>query len=547
MDGRLIIAGQRIETPERVQSNNPATLESLGKFYLGGPAECRAAVRAAREAFPVWRDLPPRERRRCFRGVKQALLSRLDEAAELITREKGGPINESLAVELFTSLEIIDYHIHKGSRSLRSRPADSHVFLFHHKRSTYNFQPLGPTLIISPWNYPFLIPFYDMMSALAAGNTLVLRPSSSTALTGLLLGEIFLEAGLPPGVINVVPCKTAQAESLVTHPDIRTVMFTGSTGVGRRIMELASRNLTNITLELGGKDPMIVCRDADLERAARGAVWGAFTNTGQSCGSVERLYVVDDVADAFIGKVVETVKSLKVGDPLDPNNEIGSMTTFPQLTEVEKHIRDAVSKGADLLCGGERDKSLPGYFLRPAVLSGVDHSMLIMREETFGPTLPIMRVSDEDQAVALANDSSFGLTASVWTRSRSRARRMAERLEAGSVTVNDHMSSFSEPSAIWGGIKHTGVGRSHGPYGLLELVNIKYTSFDFHRKRNLLWWYPYDGAGKRLFQDAMTLYHDKAPSRRAKALRSLLPRLPVLLSRVPMGNLLQSLGRFYRS
>ena len=238
------------------------------------------------------------------------------------------------------------------------------------------------------------------------------------ALTGLLLGEIFLEAGLPPGVLNVIPCKTFHAEELITSPDVRTVMFTGSTEIGKKVMALASRNLTNLTLELGGKDPMIVCRDADLERAARGAVWGAFCNCGQSCGSVERAYVHKEIAAEFTERVAALTREMRVGDPLAEETDLGPLTTLPQMQLVEEHIRDAVERGAELICGGERVPELTGYFLRPAVLTKVDHSMRIMREETFGPTLPIMTFDKTEEAVDLANDSEYGLTASIWTRSR---------------------------------------------------------------------------------------------------------------------------------
>ena len=293
--------------------------------------------------------------------------------------------------------------------------------LLAHKKSAFLFQPLGVTLIISPWNFPFVIPLSDTTSALAAGNTVILRPSSTTPLTGLFIGELYREAGLPSGVLNVINSRAAQAEYMITHPVVQTVMFTGSVGIGRRVMELAARNLTHIVLELGGKDPMIVLDDADLELAARGAVWAAFMNTGQSCASIERVYVDAKIAKAFTARVLELTRSLKVGDPLDPDVDVGPMTTKDQRETVEAHIADARAKGARVLCGGERIKDLPGYFLTPAVLSGVDHTMKIMTEETFGPALPIMAFGSPDEALALANDCEYGLTASVWTRNRKKA------------------------------------------------------------------------------------------------------------------------------
>jgi succinate-semialdehyde dehydrogenase/glutarate-semialdehyde dehydrogenase len=384
------------------------------------------------------------------------------------------------------------------------------------------------------------------MSALSSGNTVILRPSSSTPLTGLLVGEILDRAGLPPGVLNVVNCKIPQAEEMITHPDIRTVMFTGSVSTGKRIMELASRNLTNLSLELGGKDPMIVCEDADLEKASRGAVWGAFMNCGQSCGSVERVYVDQKIADEFIQRVVNLAKAVKVGNPLELEIDMGPMATLSQLETVEEHIRDAKERGAQILWGGKRKTELPGYFIEPTVLTGVNHSMKIMKEETFGPTLPIMTFSDLAKAVSLANDSCLGLTASVWTRSRKKAAWLADRIEAGSITVNDHMFSFIEPAAIWGGVKQTGMGRSHGPYGLQELTNIKFVSFDYLKKKTQLWWFPYDRDMFAFLKKSAVLFHSKHRMEKGKALLSLLPSLKRIRAGSSLQNFIKSFPRYLR-
>ncbi len=545
MDGRLIIAGRRVETADLQDSLNPASLESLGRFCLASPRECDQAVQAAKSAFPAWRGMPPREKKQIFQRAKKILLERGAEVAETIAREKGGPLTENWAMEVFPVLEALDYYARaavKNSRPLRSRP---HIFLFYHKTSEFRFQALGPTLVIAPWNFPFLIPAFDCLSALTTANTVILRPSSSTAFTGLLLGEIFMEAGLPPGVLNVIPCKTQHAEGLITSPDVQTVMFTGSTGVGKKIMALASRNLTNLTLELGGKDPMIVCRDADVERAARGAVWGALCNCGQSCGSIERAYVHKEIVGEFMERVTALTREIRVGDPLAEDTDLGPMTTLPQLRLVEEHIRDALKKGAELICGGDRVQELKGYFLNPAVLSKVNHSMLIMQEETFGPTLPIMPFEQIEEALELANDSMYGLTASVWTRSRSMADRLTDALEAGTVSVNDHMTTFPEPNAIWGGIKQTGLGRSHGPYGMLELMNIKYASFDFTRKKDLLWWFPYTRRTHGLFENTATLYHHPGLGRKARALGAIAPMLGDIRRKVPLRNFIKSIPNVF--
>jgi acyl-CoA reductase-like NAD-dependent aldehyde dehydrogenase len=545
LDGRFFVANERSASADKVVVENPATLEPIGEAFLASSADCGRAVAAAAQAFPMWRAVPPAEKKKIFLRAKSILVRRPAEVARLLTVEKGAPVVESLAVEVFSVMEALDHYGHNQKRSIAPRKVSAHVPFFAHKSNRYIFQPLGPSLVISSWNFPFLIPFLDVISDLTIGNTVVLRPSTSTPFSGLVIGEIMGEAGLPPGVLNVVPCRIPQAEEMITNPGIQSISFTGSVGVGKRIMELASRNLTKAVLELGGKDPTIVLADADIELAARGTVWAAFMNAGQSCASVERAYVADAVADAFIRRVVEITRTLRVGNPLDVGVDIGPMENAGQLRTVEEHVRDALDKGAELLCGGQRVGQLPGYYFAPTVLAKVDHSMKIMTEETFGPVLPVMIFRDVDEAVALANDSRYGLTASVWTRDRKTAARLAERLETGGVTINDHMMTFNEPKAIWGGIKQTGLGRSHGPYGLLEIANIKFVSSDFSGKKDRMWWYPYAGAKLEIMEKALSLMHHPRFGRRLQALSAMLPDLRTINASIPLKSLLKITSRLF--
>jgi succinate-semialdehyde dehydrogenase/glutarate-semialdehyde dehydrogenase len=546
MDGRLIIDGERVETAEKLVSENPATLGPVGEVSVASRELCEKAVRAAKEAFPAWRWLDPREKLAILGRAESILARRASEAARLISLEKGSPYPESLSVEVFGALQSLNYYGQNQGRLLRSHRVGHHAPLFFNKSGAFHFHPLGPTLVISPWNFPFLIPVCDILSALTGGNTVVLRPSTATPLTALFVGEVFLEAGLPPGVLNVVVCRVPEAEAMIVDRDVQTVMFTGSVGIGKRVVELCARNLTNVALELGGKDPMIVLEDADLEKAARGAVWAAFMNCGQSCGSVERVYVARAVADEFTARVVELAKQVRVGDPLAEGVDMGPMATAGQLKVVEDHIADARARGAAVPVGGGRVAGLAGHFIEPTVLAGVDHTMRCMTEETFGPTLPIMAFASDDEAVRLANDSDYGLTASVWTRDRRRAAWFADRLEAGSVTVNDHMYSFVEPRAIWGGIKQTGMGRSHGPFGLHELVNIKYVGMDFFPKKAQTWWFPYDRELAGIMEKAVALFHGRSRRARLKAALGLRKEWRRILRTAPLLNYVLALPRILK-
>lgn len=546
MDGALLINNNKIVTEQKITSINPATLEPLGETCLGTEEDCLKAVEAAKKAFPSWRETSGDAKRQVFKNAKKILLQKTTEIATLITEEHGSPLPESLSMEVWSATEALDYYAHCTDKNLSPQKMKSRMALFLHKSSAFHFAPLGPTLVISPWNFPFLLPILDVISAISSGNTVILKPSTSTPLAASKIGDIFIEAGLPSGVLNILNCKIPQAEKLIAHPDIQNILFTGSVSTGKRVMELASQNLTNIVLELGGKDPMIVLKDADMDRAISGAVWAGFMNCGQSCGSVERVYVDREIADEFTARVVEHTQKLRVGNPMEPEVDIGPMTTEAQLSVVRDHIADAKAKGARVICGATRVESLPGYFIHPAVLTGVDHSMKIMTEETFGPVLPIMTFADPEEAVTLANDSSLGLTASIWTRDKKMARWMADQLEAGTVTVNDHMSSFAEPGAIWGGIKSSGIGRSHGYFGQLDLMNIKYISHDYQKKKTLAWWFPYDSEMASFMDKSLRYFHGEGIEPKIKALFGLAPHLSRILASLPLLNLIRSLPRLFK-
>jgi succinate-semialdehyde dehydrogenase/glutarate-semialdehyde dehydrogenase len=457
-------------------------------------------VAAAGQAFSAWAGLGFAGRGRLLLRLGQAIVDEREAIAALIAREQGKPEAEAHLVEIVPALAALKHLALGAEDALREEPVESELPLFVHKEARLMHVPIGVVLVITPWNYPFSIALSGVATALAAGNTVVLKPAPATTLIGLRVGELCRKAGIPDGVVNVVAADDAVAGALVEDPRVGKIVFTGSVATGRKVMAAAARNLTPVVLELGGKDAAVVCRDADLDRAARGIVWGAFVNAGQTCASVERVYVEEPVAEAFVARVVDETRRLRVGDPRSPDTDVGPLTLERQRRLVEEHVQDAVARGAKVLAGGARAEG-PGWFYPPTVLVDVDHRMRVMREETFGPVLPIMRVASVEEAVALANDSEYGLTASGWTRDPDTARRLQEGLKAGVVTINDCLYTFGEPTAPWGGVKRSGVGRVHGLAGLKEMTQPRYVSRDTGRGP-MLWWYPYGPEFARLASSA---------------------------------------------
>ena len=499
---------------------SPTTGRPFAEASLLSAEQASSAIAAAQQAFPAWSALSLRERGRHLLALREQLLAKSEEIAALVAEEQGKPVAEAHLVEIFPSLECLKHLGERAEDLLREDPLEAEVLLFAHKECQILYAPYGVVLVITPWNYPFSISLTGVAAALAAGTTVVLKPAPATTLVGLQIGRLCREAGLPPGVLNVLAVDDALAPALVEDPRLGKIVFTGSVATGKRVMAGAATNLTPVVLELGGKDPALVCRDANLAQAARGIVWGAFLNAGQTCASVERVYVEAPVAEAFIAKVVAETKALRLGDPREAEVDLGPMTLERQRVLVEDHVADAVAKGARILTGGARGEG-PGYFYPPTVLVDVDHTMRIMREETFGPVLPIMKVSSLDEAIRLANDSDYGLTASGWTRSAEIARRLQRELAAGVVTINDCVASYAEPSAPWGGFKHSGVGRTHGLAGLREMVQVKYVSRDTSR-RPMVWWFPYGDAFRRLMVTQGRAFHARSLFRRLLAQAAIL-------------------------
>ncbi len=492
---------RKLDHPDRnvLVSLNPATLEELGRIPLATPEQVKAAVDAAQAAFPSWSALPIRERAKYLLRARDWLLENVDEACTTISSENGKPRTEALTAEVFTVADLITRYAKRGPELLVDQPLSlGNPLMKATKCSRLVHEPLGVIAVVSPWNYPFGIPASGIVFALLAGNTVVFKPASDTALIGLLIDRMMNEGGgLPKGVLTTVVASGSSMGSTLFEPPVKKVVFTGSTDVGRKIQSICAKHFIPTVQELGGKDPMVVCEDADWELAAAGAVWGAFTNCGQVCASVERVYVHRSIYDKFVARVVELTKALRVGPDTGFDVDVGPMANLEQLHVVEKHVNEAVEKGAKVLVGGKRPDHLKGYFYLPTVLVDTDHTMSCVMEETFGPTMPIMAFDTEDEAVRLANDSPFGLTASVWTKDRARGDALARRIQAGTVTVNDCVYTYGVIETPWQGMKESGMGCSHSDRGLMEFVYPKHINVDrspaFMRRR--MWWFPYSKTG----------------------------------------------------
>jgi acyl-CoA reductase-like NAD-dependent aldehyde dehydrogenase len=487
------------ELTHEIVSYDPATGEEIGRAPLTAATEVARAVRQARAAQPSWAKVSFKERGRIILRARAILLAEMDEVATLVSRETGKPVSEALSMEVVPTLDAMYYFATSTADLLRPQKIDIGQYGLMGRSSRILYKPLGVIGIISPWNFPLATPAEEIVMAIMAGNAVVLKPSELTPLIAVRIGDTFQRAGVPADLLQIVTGDGTTGAALI-DARVDKIMFTGSVATGRRVAEAAAKHLTPVVLELGGKDPMIVLEDADLQNAARGAVWGAFANAGQACASVERCYVQESIAPKFLELVLTETRALKQDLGVNAETDIGSISNERQLGIIEGHVIDAVRRGAAVVTGGTRANNLPGLFYQPTVLTKVDHSMEVMREETFGPVLPIMTFQTEAEAIELANDSVFGLTASVWTKDLKRGRRIAEQIEAGTVMVNEVLYTHGIAQTPWGGVKESGYGRTHGRLGLLELVTPQHIHLNRVSFLADLWWFRYDLKAGRLFR-----------------------------------------------
>ena len=448
---------------------NPANQEPVAEVYVGGREDARLALQAAGRAFPIWSSMPSTKRADLLHEAARLVRERAEKIARLLTLEMGKPLKNA-KMEVLSSADVLDFYAEEGKRNFGEWITSSH------SRSIVLRQPVGVAALITPWNFPVDLLAWKVAPALAAGCTFVAKPPSKAPLAATEFVRAVCDAGLPAGAANVVhgPGSEVGAE-LVENPISRKIAFTGETETGRWIMAHAAAHIKRVSLELGGQSPFIVCQDADLEAAAAAAAQRAFSNMGQICISVNRIYVAEEVAEVFTEELVRRAERLKIGDGLRPDVDLGPMFSRAQRERTKDHVADAIEKGAELLSGGsepEGEAYDKGYFFRPTVLGRADHSMRVMREETFGPVAPIMRFKTPEEALGLANDSEYGLAAYVFTNDLKTALRVAEGLEAGGIGVN--VNNVVDLQAPFGGWKESGLGRELGHYGLEAYLETKH-------------------------------------------------------------------------
>ena len=464
---------------------NPATEEEIDQVPRAGEADAEQAVAAAVRAQDDWRFVPGIEKCELLHRIAFNIREHQHDFATLLTQEGGKPLIENMD-EVEWVAACFDYYAevgrHESGRVIP--PVQRHQMNFIMK------EPYGVVVCIVPWNYPLLLMSWKVAPAIMAGNAVIIKPSEHTPLSTLLLAEVAFSE-LPRGIVNVITGYGPElGEPLVAHPNTHVIAFTGSVATGKRIARLAAERVKKVNLELGGNDPFIICDDIDLETAVRGAVWAAYLNMGQVCTSGERFYVFDSVADKFTDRFVEFTGSLRLGNPMGPDVDLGPMISATQRDKVEQKLDQVREMGANVLCGGKRPPSLErGYYFEPTVVTGVDHSMPLMREETFGPVAPIMKVKDIDEAIGLANDSEYGLGANILTNNLEYALKAAERIKAGTFWINDPLTD--NDAGPFGGMRLSGGGRELGAEGLEEFRETKHVHLDY-KLETKSYWYPYD-------------------------------------------------------
>lgn len=474
-------------------SVNPATGKILGHTPQQSVDDLKQIIEKARVAQEEWVQIPIKIRIQHIKNIGRYIYENADSLAQTISEDNGKTQTDAFASEVFPAVMAVDYYCKNAKHFLKDEKISSSNIFFLHKRSRIVHFPWGVIGIISPWNYPFSIPFYQVVSGLLAGNAVILKIASETQMVGKVLRGCIDAGDLPDGLFAYVNMPGRLIGDALLDNGIDKLFFTGSENVGKKLMIKAAETLTPVSLELGGNDPMIVCENADLQRAVNGTLWAGFQNCGQSCAGIERIYIHENRYNEFINLLKAGVESLRFGTGTDMDIDIGAMTTKGQIDLVESHVKEALQKGAKLYAKSQipDDKSLQN-FIPAMVLTDVNHEMEMMQEESFGPVVGVMKYRTAEEAIRMANDSKYGLSASVWSKDRKKAEKIGRQLQAGVVTINDHLMSHGMSETPWGGFKRSGIGRCHGQIGFDEMTQPQVIVQDLlHFAKKNPWWHPY--------------------------------------------------------
>jgi succinate-semialdehyde dehydrogenase/glutarate-semialdehyde dehydrogenase len=503
---------------KKINSINPATGKTIGYSSLDTVEELERAVALAKIAQHDWAKLSFNKRLKYLFRIRKYIVENTDRIADVISKDSGKTKMDALSTEVLPITMAITYYANNAKKVLKRKQLRWGSILTINKRSYVDRVPVGIVGIISPWNYPFAIPFHEVAMALIAGNGVVLKVATQTLEVGKVIKECIKAGNLPENLFHLINLPGSVAGDAFLNSGINKLFFTGSVAVGKQLMGKAAKNLIPVSLELGGNDAMIVCNDANLNRAAGGALWAGLSNAGQSCAGVERIYVEAEVYDEFTSILKEKMSGLKQGVDRDSNVDIGSITTKEQLKKIQEHLKDAKKKGAKIFSESLKVyKKGKGLFQPPVILENVTDDMKVMNEEIFGPLLAVKKVENIEEAIARANASKLGLTASVWTRSRKKGRDIASRLEVGSVMINDHLMSHGLAETPWGGWKESGIGRTHGYIGLEEMTQPRCVVNDIlPGVQKNMWWYPHSKKVYEGMKGAIDFLYSKNIGRKLK-------------------------------
>lgn len=476
-----------------IKSINPATLELNGEVQETDLEKIDEIFKKSRKTQKIWAKLPLKVRAKKIIKVNEVISKQFDEISLLISKEVGKPPSEAFTNEVYGVVDsTFNYYITVEEILGRVEEIPLGFYESLDKKSCLLYKPIGVICVIGPYNYPFTIPFQQIVQSLMAGNSIIFKPSSETVLVGQKIQEIFDNIDIPENLVQTVFGEGSKiGNSLIDNAD--KILFTGSTSTGKKIMQRAAQTLTEVSLELGGKSAMIVFPDADIERAVLAARWGAFTNSGQVCASVKRLYLHSEIYDAFLNKLIQLTEELKQGIPTESDVDIGVIINEEQMNFVDKMVKVGVEEGAKIITGGKRNPKLKGYFYEPTILTDVTNDMKVVQEEIFGPVLVVLKFTSENEVIEMVNNNQYGLTSSIWTKDIKFGQKIAEEIETGSVMINEVVYTFALAPTPWGGIKNSGIGRTHGKLGFYEVTRPLHINIDQYKGPDV-WWMPYNNS-----------------------------------------------------